>query len=856
MDLLRAPQTDASLAALITHGLPPARRKAHVIVAGAGMAGLVAAYELHKAGHHVTLLEARARVGGRIFTARDRFADGITAELGAMRIPTAHRLTMAYVERFGLPTAPFRSNNDAAYSFLQGVRRRMSASVDDAFDLAPHERGLGLGGLLDHTLAPLRARIEAEGEAGWAAVTDAWELASLREFLVRSGWSPGAIDLFGIMARHETLMDTSFLEFFRGSNDVSSPMVRILGGMDQLPRAFLLAIGEHVRYGAEVRAIEQGPQHVRVHYTNAGGPRSVTGDYLIITLPYSVLGHVEVTPAFSDTKRRALRQIHYDNASKIFLQFRRRFWEDDGIGWGSTVTDLPIRNVVYPEPEHGTDRGLLLASYTWAQDAHRWAALSEADRVAQALENVGRIHPEAASYFEVGTSHVWQADPYACGAYTVFQPGQQRRLHAAILQPEGRVHFAGEHTSLLHRWIEGAVESGLRAALEVSLAAQRRSGLGPLHAVRPPLPPGGAAFERALAAVRAGDPDRLRAEIAAHPEVLGQHLAPDRAGETLLHAAIEADELALGAVLLDAGADASAADTAGRTPLVLAAARPQAEAWFDLLRRHGADLDEDDGAPLHAALRLGRRGLAPAEALITRGARLDLAAAAALGDVEAVRAWLAAPADTPLPQRYRPDPDHLDEADRAGRAHEALLFAARAGQIAALEALCDAADDLDALVSVDGVRQTALHAAARHDEVEAVAVLLDRGADPHVADAEWSSSPLGWAVNAGSERVAALLRARCPVVIDDLVYVGDLDALRAALGDRHPDRAQALGTPGVLLRNAALVGRADVCAWLIAAGADPGLRSPVGATAAEVAEAAGHGVLAGWLREQGGAGGR
>lgn len=141
-----------------------------------------------------------------------------------------------------------------------------------------------------------------------------------------------------------------------------------------------------------------------------------------------------------------------------------------------------------------------------------------------------------------------------------------------------------------------------------------------------------------------------------------------------------------------------------------------------------------------------------------------------------MRAWLAAPADTPLPQRYRPDPDHLDEADRAGRAHEALLFAARAGQVAALEALCDAADDLD--------------------------------------------------------------------------------ALRAALGDRHPDRAQVLGTPGVLLRNAALAGRADVCAWLIAAGADPGLRSPVGATAAEVAEAAGHGVLAGWLRERGGAGGR
>jgi monoamine oxidase len=198
----------------------------------------------------------------------------------------------------------------------------------------------------------------------------------------------------------------------------------------------------------------------------------VSGDYAIITVPFPVLRHVEIVHPFSPGKRRAIRQLRYDASAKIFLQFRRRFWEEDeGIIGGSTVTDLPIRNVFYPEHgrEHG--RGVMLASYTWSEDAQRWGSLPAGERLEQALEDLAIIHPTALAEYEVGASKMWHDDPFAGGAFALFEPGQQSLLHEHVIAPEGRVHFAGEHASLAHAWIQGAIESGLRAALEIHLRA-------------------------------------------------------------------------------------------------------------------------------------------------------------------------------------------------------------------------------------------------------------------------------------------------------------------------------------------------------------------------------------------------
>jgi monoamine oxidase len=192
-----------------------------------------------------------------------------------------------------------------------------------------------------------------------------------------------------------------------------------------------------------------------------------------VTVPFSVLRHVEVLTPFSREKQRAIRQLNYHASTKVLFQVRHRRWEtEDGIFGGATVTDLPIRRMNYPSPDPSTDRGMLLASYTWGQDALQWGAMDEETRLEEALDDVSRIHPWIREEYEVGASHAWYADRWARGAFALFAPEQQTQLQEAIVRPEGRIQFAGEHCSLYHAWIQGALESGIRAARTIHEAPQ------------------------------------------------------------------------------------------------------------------------------------------------------------------------------------------------------------------------------------------------------------------------------------------------------------------------------------------------------------------------------------------------
>lgn len=462
---------------LIEKGLPPTGHPRKVVVVGAGMAGLVAAYELKRAGHRPVLLEARPRVGGRIYTLREPFTHGLYAEAGAMRIPRAHHLTMAYIQKFGLKTRDFTMDNPNAWVYVGGRKLRLAeanAHPDRlGFDVAPHERGRTAAAMWKKAIRPLLDLLEKEGEAAWEQIVARYDEYSIREFLERDGWSEGMIEMFGLLMNQEALMNSSFLELFREeAGHYYTDMIELEGGMDALPRAFLPELMDDIRFGARVIAIDQSPEDVTVHYQTRAGRFSEKGDYAILTIPFPVLRHIEILQPFSRAKQRAIRQLHYDAAAKIFFQCRRRFWEeDDGIFGGGTITDLPIRNLYYPDHGRETGRGVLLASYTWSEDAQRWGSLSPADRIEQALENVALIHPQVLEEFEAGASWMWHDDEFAGGAFALFDPGQQTLLHDSIVAPEGRIHFAGEHTSLCHAWIQGAIESGLRAAYEISARA-------------------------------------------------------------------------------------------------------------------------------------------------------------------------------------------------------------------------------------------------------------------------------------------------------------------------------------------------------------------------------------------------
>jgi monoamine oxidase len=457
-------------------GLEPREQPAkRVIIIGGGIAGLVAAFELMRQGHEPLILEAQHRVGGRVRTIRD-FAPGLYAEAGAMRIPRVHDLTLAYCDLFGLQLRPFVMGNPNTLVYVNG--QRMTVAEADAnpdklpFDLADHERGKTWTQLWNEATSEFRDQYEKGGVESLDSLLREYDQYSIREFLVMRGFSEGALELYGVMSFREANMNAAVVEQLREIVGRSfEDMQEIVGGLDLLPRAFYENLKPHARFGAEVTAIEQSPDSVTVHYKQGpAGRMSVTGDYAICAIPFSVLRDIEIlnTP-FSRPKQKAIRELNYNASAKILFQVRHRFWEDeDGIVGGTTVTDLPIRRICYPSYSDPNDeRGTLLASYTWGQDALRWGAMSPSDMIEQALEDVAQVHPSVLKEFEVGAVQDWYGDPYARGAFALFEPEQQTRLQEAIVAPEGRIHFAGEHTSLYHAWIQGALESGIRAAREV-----------------------------------------------------------------------------------------------------------------------------------------------------------------------------------------------------------------------------------------------------------------------------------------------------------------------------------------------------------------------------------------------------
>jgi monoamine oxidase len=454
-----------------------------VIVIGAGIAGLVTAFELARAGHDPVVLEAQNRVGGRVYTLRS-FAPGLYGEAGAMRIPRAHDLTLEYCRLFGLELRPFMMNNPAGLVCIGG--ERMTAAEAEAepgrlpFSLAEQELGRTLGQMWLDATRDLRDMLQREGYAAWVEIVRQYDQYSLREFLQLKGFSEGAIEMYGVLNFVEADMNNAVIEELR--EDLGRAFVdmqEIVGGMDRLPNAFYAQLQDRVRFGTEVHAIDQDADSVTVHVKTEAGRYSLSGDYAVCAIPFSVLRHVEALAPFSREKQRAIRQLNYSASTKILFQVRDRIWEtEDGILGGATVTDLPIRRMNYPTPDPTTRRGVLLASYTWSQDAARWGAMDPETRLEEALEDVSRIHPGIRDVYEVGASHAWYGDRFANGAFALFQPDQQTQLQADIVRPEGRIYFAGEHCSLYHAWIQGALESGIAAARAINEVASGASAAG------------------------------------------------------------------------------------------------------------------------------------------------------------------------------------------------------------------------------------------------------------------------------------------------------------------------------------------------------------------------------------------
>jgi monoamine oxidase len=471
-------------------------KKGQIAVVGAGMAGLTAAWALQLQGYDVKIFEASNRVGGRVRTLRDGFTPGLHVEAGAMRIPSVHEVTMTLVNRLGLVCQEFADDAENTWVFVNGNLARMGEYLNGKTDFAKERNG---SNLFKACMGPVK-KLD-KNHPNHQRLTQ----ISLGEYLrayMRADSNPitgekidPAFRLSGsdieliLLEESRANMDASLKEVLRDNEAHDDPdKKQIIGGMDNLPNAFCdktknMLKPNSIFFNARVRCVDLRGTHFAIKYENTTTHDSyeeTSFDRVVLAAPFSSLCHVSIPPLkkddFGRRKLQAIRSLHYENATKIAIEFDTKFWDFDNIKGGRSITDLPIRWVHYPTPDQYKEndpRGILLASYTWGEESLRWSALSEETRLQFAYENIRELHVNAFSNEDycdtqmiAGMSYSWAEDSYSLGAFAIFPPHQEE-IFADIWKEHSGIHFAGEHTSLKHAWIEGAVESGLRVAQEV-----------------------------------------------------------------------------------------------------------------------------------------------------------------------------------------------------------------------------------------------------------------------------------------------------------------------------------------------------------------------------------------------------
>jgi monoamine oxidase len=446
-----------------------------VVIIGAGLAGLSAAYELSQAGHDVTVLEARTRAGGRVHTLRDAFADGLHAEAGAARIPNHHHFTLKYAELFGLTLEPFEPADSPSIYYVRGQRIKAipGQKVEWPYDLTAEERALGLSGMREKYIWSMLAELGDVTDPRWppSETLKKYDQMNRSDFWRSRGASPEAVALLSVGGVDDRAESWSTLFMLRNQalNLKRKRYYKIRGGNDLLPKAFAARLAEKIYYATPVVRIEQSIEGIKAFALSAGSHRTITGDHLVCAVPFTVQKNIEVVPAFSPGKRKAIEELPYLSASKIFLQSRKRFWVSEGLS-GFATTDLPIGQLWDMTYGQRGTRGILQA-FPISMHSRRVTVMAENERINFAREQVEMIYPSMRDHFEGGVAKCWDEDEWTRGASAYYKPGQFSSLLPHVARPEGRVHFAGEHTSVwIDGWMQGALESGNRVAQEVNAA--------------------------------------------------------------------------------------------------------------------------------------------------------------------------------------------------------------------------------------------------------------------------------------------------------------------------------------------------------------------------------------------------
>ncbi|MFW2829298.1 NAD(P)/FAD-dependent oxidoreductase [Sphingomonas sp. ID0503] len=457
-----------------------------VVVLGAGVAGLTAAYELGKAGYDVTVIEARAFAGGRAQTARKGFQlteltgqsqtcdfdEGLYINHGPWRIPFHQRSTLHYIREFGIELELFNNDNDNSYIYsTKGsgpLANRPVRKAEIAADARGHSaeilaKVVGAGALdQQFSAADRELFIEYLATEGYLDLKDkSYSGTEGRGWITK----PGAGLNGGVPSKPHAMKDVLDSQAWRVLSSVSNwdqqhTMFQPKGGMDRLPKGFAERIGDKIRYSTEIEKIRQSAKGVTVSVVDATGKRgTVTADYCINTIPLSVLKMID--NGMSPQHQAAMDGVSYAPVGKIGLQMKRRFWEENHWIYGGHVyTDFgEIGSISLPSTDWLGKKGVLLGYYNFIGDAAKVSALSPADRAKFAVDFGQKIFPEYAESYENAFSVAWHLVKYNLGGWAQWTEEARARDYPVLLRPDRRMYLAGEHMSHIGGWQAGGIES-------------------------------------------------------------------------------------------------------------------------------------------------------------------------------------------------------------------------------------------------------------------------------------------------------------------------------------------------------------------------------------------------------------
>ncbi len=476
---------------------PGSGKGVKVAILGGGIAGLVAAYEMGKAGFQCTVLEARDRPGGRVWTVRNgstvesigapkqtaNFASGNYFNAGAARIPSIHRTILGYCKELGIPLEVEINTSRSSLLWNQNVfggrtveqrqavtdtRGHVSellakcvqqGALDSEITAEDHQRILAFLRIY----GDLSAKLKYEG--------------SERAGLVRGpGAGPDDEELRSPLPMH-ALLDANFWNaiLFEEGLDYQATMFQPVGGMDRIPYAFAHRLGKVVQYRSPVKEIRKTSSGVRILYTRGGVAKSLDADYCICALPISILK--SIPSDFSPRVQHAIEVTEYADNYKIAWE-SKRFWESDyniygGISW---LSSGPIGLVWYPSGNPFSESGVVLSGYGPEGNSEFGRLATVEAKMAASRQAIENLHPGCGQHLRNPVYVSWGKIPYNQGSWVrgFSNPSSERgyydNAYKDFIEPDDRIYFAGDHCSHLNAWMEGAVLAAHRA---VKMIAER-----------------------------------------------------------------------------------------------------------------------------------------------------------------------------------------------------------------------------------------------------------------------------------------------------------------------------------------------------------------------------------------------